>query len=365
MDSASPAASWFRPNRFTRALAVLVVVGACWAAYWIGANTYDPIIANDGLTIAPKDLNFGTVLEQEAFVWKVALSNPTRRAIGIDYFETSCGCVAIEPKSLTLEPGESRAIELTIDLTRRPAEERAASRHGYALKLIPIVKHGLAHLGWVLRGEVQTVFSAEPSAVDFGDEHVIGTVPPRRSVRLTGYRQVHIHSVAADPPLLDARVLAPAKGRSFTIDLTPKIDLVSGPFACELRVEATAEDGEALPAFSIPVRGVARYSVEAAPQIVQLGAREVGSVVEDTVTLRSLLDEPFEVVRTVAKETAADLTMRDGAVICRIRQPISASGWHEAALSFRIKTKQQEFSVGVTVNYYGRTKALEKSDEPD
>jgi hypothetical protein len=55
MDSASPAASWFRPNRFTRALAVLVVVGACWAAYWIGANTYDPIIANDGLTIAPKD----------------------------------------------------------------------------------------------------------------------------------------------------------------------------------------------------------------------------------------------------------------------------------------------------------------------
>ncbi len=354
--------SWFRPNRVTRVLAVLVILAAGTTAYWLGAHSYDPTVENDGLAIEEQELDFDRVLEQRDFFWKVTLRNPTRTTIVVKGFETSCGCVAVVPPSMTLGPGEEQQLQLKIDLTRRPPADRRDPGHRFSMRLIPLVDGGLPHQGWVFSGTVHSVFTAEPSMVDFGDAYILGQEPPRRSLRLQADRAVKIHQVTCEPPLAEVRLLvkkAEEASRAFDLELTPRAHLPPGRFECELRVEASDSQDEPLPSFAMAVQGTARHDVEFVPGALMLGLHPVGTVVEEQILLRSLTKTPFRVISVTGDEKTLSwvpATAKHGdQTTFVIRQRIAMAGWQESLLRFRIQEQDKTFELDLKVAYYGKT----------
>jgi hypothetical protein len=123
--------------------------------------------AEPSLYVSPNGLRVGPVLAQTGYIHSFVIANTSTRPIGIDRFLTSCGCADVTPESIRLEPGESAAIRLKLDLLRylRLSEDAVVSG---AVNLTPVID-GISDRGWILNLEVirPNVYML-CSEVDFG-----------------------------------------------------------------------------------------------------------------------------------------------------------------------------------------------------
>ena len=116
-----------RSSRWLLAIAILgfsflIAYLGGWAARYLRGSE-QPTTVIDELAVANSDLDMGEVWEAKNFVWRLPIHNLSSRTIEIRKFETSCGCTAVEPSSISILPGETAMVNLKIDLTHRLAGE--------------------------------------------------------------------------------------------------------------------------------------------------------------------------------------------------------------------------------------------------
>src|SRR5262249_45577904 len=115
------------PMRTSRALIGACVLLSCIVAYQLGSrpkypatNAEDPEeYVIEGLRIKASALRFGEAWEERRFVWKLPIQNVTNHDIKIKDFALSCGCLDIEPRTLTIFAGETHEVALKVDLMQQ------------------------------------------------------------------------------------------------------------------------------------------------------------------------------------------------------------------------------------------------------
>src|SRR6266849_4991614 len=116
-----------RPPRNSRLLIGACVLLSCIVAYQLGSKPNYPDrnrehpeeYVIEGLSVKRSALDFGEPWEEKNFVWKLPIQNVTNRDIRVHDFALSCGCLEIEPKSLTIPAQETREVALKVDLTQQ------------------------------------------------------------------------------------------------------------------------------------------------------------------------------------------------------------------------------------------------------
>lgn len=128
-----------------------------------------------GLRVLQSDLDMGEVWEAKAFVCRLPIENETAGSITVTGFATSCGCLEVEPQSLTLPPFQSASLQLKVDLTRRTHQELGFAERPLQVEVTPVLKTGWPReSAWKLLGVVKSRVTLDKLALHFGETVVQG-----------------------------------------------------------------------------------------------------------------------------------------------------------------------------------------------
>lgn len=287
-------------RRWLILLYLLPLLAAGLWAWWAQKNLTEPaLLANGGLVVDAKALDFGTVWEDAAFAWTLPLHNYSGRDIHIERFITSCHCVAIEPPSLHLPAGGEATLRLTLDLRAAQGTADAKAGRAFAIDIAPIIE-GVSGTGWKVTGRVRPVLSVTPELVDFGHELIRGQPIPPRTIKVVAYTPLQSLTVTCTATFAEVhtrRLADPKQPNSYAVTITFHKDMPAGQYRAKVQLTATTATGQKAPPVVVPIQGRVVNYVKAVPAKLILGARAVGETVEETVTLQSYTGEVFAVER--------------------------------------------------------------------
>jgi hypothetical protein len=152
--------------------------------------------------------------------------------------------------------------------------------------------------------------------------------------------EIRAHTVSE---LVTVRLTRAAEDTSqFDIEIAPKPTLPPAAFSCKVRVDVLDPSGKRYPGLSIPVTGQVQPAIRPLPAQVLLGRREMGSLVEATVTLQAPAAGKWVVDHLEAD--SADVAVDEVGVagiprgrVFRIRQRIAADGYHSSDVRFIVR----------------------------
>jgi hypothetical protein len=243
-----------RPHN-SRLLIGACVVLSCLVAYQLGskpdyreANREKPEeYVIEGLSVKPSALEFGDAWEEKNFVLKLPIQNVTNHDIKIHDFALSCGCLDIEPRSLTIPASQEREVALKVDLTQqRGLPEIGQAERLFAVQITPLQNmQAWPRTGWNLHGTVKSRITLDRLAIGFSDSPVKGEPPVTQAAMAT----VHI-SAKALIPRYDSKIITvvvkpqEASANHFDVEVSPTATLSPGPFKTELALDLMATSGE-------------------------------------------------------------------------------------------------------------------------
>lgn len=270
-----------------------------YAGYQLGARR---VSADAGLETDPKDLDFGSVWVQDAFAWTLPMRNTSTEAIEIVDVVASCDCTSVEPTSLSIPPGASAQIRLTLDLTTSDPELAELPEREFSVDIVAVLKGDLPRRRvWRVGGLVRTPFRTALPRIDFGESLVRGwPFAPRSAVVRCrdGFKGV---KAACDPSLAAVTVAhSPDDPSAFEIQIAPCETLPVGEH--QFNVLLTALSGERGPDVSVPLAIVAPVvdDVHCVPSFQHLGAGRIGESLERRFVLRSRTGRVFHVEKVVS-----------------------------------------------------------------
>ena len=156
--------------------AVLLI--AAFGAWFMKARSLDRSI-NLGLSIPSHALTFDTAIAQSHFEWTLPISNKGDETVRVLEFETSCGCTKVEPTSCELQPGETRSVNVTLDLTFVKIEQGSLAEVPFDVTIVPRIQvnqQEVRGVGWRLEGRVRPLIVTTPRVMTFGgSDAVIGS----------------------------------------------------------------------------------------------------------------------------------------------------------------------------------------------
>jgi len=91
------------------------------------------------LVVAEDRLDFGEAFEQDTFRWTFPIENRGKEEIHITGFGLSCNCATVTPRSLTIPPGETAEVALTLDLTAR-GKQLASTSWPFEAEVTPTIE---------------------------------------------------------------------------------------------------------------------------------------------------------------------------------------------------------------------------------
>lgn len=244
------------------------------------------------LTINPAHLDFGEVWETSQFLWSVPIRNTSSQPVVIERWQASCDCSDVQPSSMRLEPGETKAISVRIDLGRNLG---ATSGTPVSVSLSPLFG-GKSLATWALRGSVKPLIrpSAIPTAA-FSNE----MTARRQQVELELVAPVHTVVATCRAPHVRCELSHRAELRKITLILSYADDLSDGlhSFGIELRGQLTTGDP-----FSKHLTGAVtvRPEIEVSPPSLVVSGPSTG-MWEETIGFRSRSDIPLLLVGAESK----------------------------------------------------------------
>jgi len=193
-------------------LFLVTVPATCFGAYWLGSGHTKPGAANpenkppdhsiNGLAVNQSDLEIGEVWEQKDFETVLPIYNQTGAAIDVTDFAVSCGCLAVEPRSLTIPAKETALVRLRINLAKQNRRQIGEMKRPLEVDVTPLFKSGWPkNPGWKLTGVIKNRVTLDKLAVDFGETLVQGQSPLQRTVLAIVHVPIARLEVIADPPL--------------------------------------------------------------------------------------------------------------------------------------------------------------------
>ncbi|HEY9870739.1 MAG TPA: DUF1573 domain-containing protein [Candidatus Obscuribacterales bacterium] len=331
----------------------------CAAAYLVGATTGNQTNVVSGLTVDVSRLDLGEVWENKDFRWTLPITNSSHTAIDILDVYTSCGCAQIQPRAFTLAPGETKELDLSLDLSLRPD---AGAVREFSLQVVPQVQNAPpSDQGWVIRGRLKRAFSFVPAEVDFGEVLIGDESATTRAIRVTPNLQVGHLAVTCQPPLAITSIKqSPNRANAFDIMLTLPKDIRPGPFQFVLAVQAVPPEGQMSAFGYIPVTGTAVEEIQILPPSLLLAVRPLDECIEETIVLTSRTGKEFSVkgLHSQSPDTQVrpiGTIFRSSRQAFRITQRIARPGRHSTQVVFDIALSGESTNRRVTlpIIYYG------------
>jgi hypothetical protein len=381
--------------RWYRARTVVLAALACgaWLAYGLLAQPRHNIgTLNQLLYVDAAKIDLGTLWQQDEVHCTVPVVNRSTTTVTLEGWYPLCGGRAIEPQRLVLGPGESASVNVVLDLTdpcltnqrhlqvagqtRRTQEPTKVPSFDFIAWLAPRVDPslGVASVGWPIRGHVLIPFTVHPEKIDL-PEAVRGELSPPVGVWVYCYTDTDSLLVECPAHLLitvnDTAKQAAALKQTAVLPLELEVrvrpDAPTGPFEVSVPVRVRTRDGAILGGKKLMVTGRVVPTVAAYPAPLALGITPVGSAVSEQVSLRSRIDEPFEVLEILNPHndiTVEPLPSDDPlGKLFRVTTVAMAEGEIRREITFRIKSagRNEEELVPVTLVMYATQTAVPQS----
>jgi hypothetical protein len=269
----------------------------------------------------------------------MTIYNSGAKDIVIDKFNSSCGCVSIEPTPLTIPARGQEDIRLILNLTLRPAQESI----DFQVRIVPILRDETRPPPvWMIRGRSRQLLKLQPAKISFHGMELVEDHPhPSLTALATATTPLDSLAVKCSLDLASVQV-APSKkvAHQFKIAITPAKALPPGPFHFEI-VLAPQRSGALYPSLVLPVVGRIASDVHPLPDSLVLGPGRTGETLSESVTLRSASGMPFEVGKIDI--SSPDITVQPALVpgaagnTFRILQKVSKAGTHSSSVRFSVR----------------------------
>jgi hypothetical protein len=349
-------------------LACILALFGAWALYefaFAPAAEKTPGENAPGSALIANSLDFGEVWEDARFKWVISVENQSAEEVRIDQFGASCICTEISPKSLAIPPGESRDLQLTINLTASGSKKGTAPPEieDFAVDVKPYTRSDGNRVPlpeWQVKGKVKRVLYLAKPYVDLGKHSDRVQAIEPQNVTATACAPVTRLSFYSPSNFFAAE--AKRDGKNFEIAIRPRGSLPPGLYIAEVAVTAYLADATALKSISIPVRLEVLADIQATPPQVLFGARKIGESCEEAIGLRSLTDMPFQVLGHRVEginATVRAMEAREGAKnpVFLVAAEISQTGRHGGKVIFSVEAPDGKKSeIEVPVEFHGFSK---------
>lgn len=271
-----------------------VIVVACIAGFWTGSASWP---SGHGLAVEPSSLDLGTVWEQHDFKWTLPVRNELSRDVDVVGFASSCSCVSVQPKSLSIPSGQSAQLTLTLDLSHGSNDGSDSQFRKFSASIMPRLRESKSPtVTWRITGTVRKPFSLSEDMINLG--HVSDRNSPSqvRVVNLRAHAGIRGLSCEVNPPIGTAIASRKEEDRDdYCIAIRLKPDVALGPFLFEVLIHAQLQDGVTVTA-SLPVMGRVQGDLHVDPEFLGFGPRRLGETLAETVLVMSRNQQEFEVV---------------------------------------------------------------------
>lgn len=326
-----------------------------------GAKTKDSGL-DAGLFVAAERLSLGDLWEDTRFKWLLPIQNRGDKDVDVDTFFASCMCVTTQPRRLLIPAGESRTLELTLDLTPQPSK-RPPTTWPFEVRLQPAILGPRGNFiflkGWELHGTVRRVLSLPRYQLDFGKHSERSQPLPAQPLAITSLGS--LRGIAAECGSMSFQAeVKPVRGSNsrFELTISPKGIVPIGAHQFEVHVIAELAMGQKVTSRGISVTAEVVSDIQPSPPVVHFGPQTVGEMCEESVTLSSMTVSPFKVVGYLleASGVAVQADPQQGAgAIFQIRQRIVRGGHQSGSILFQVETCEGAMrDVKVPIQYYGK-----------
>jgi len=280
-----------RSSHLARKALTLLTIWLCVGAPVGLAPLVATALRQETFPIVPirEELDLGTIWASGDFSHTLHLRNVSSREVEIADVKATCGCTAIDPPSLTIQPGKTRAVTLKFHVSDQPDREAQPDDRRLRTYLVPSVT-GYSASGppWELTGVIRKVLSLSPSLVSFEEGLVVGQPFPVKAVRITARRRLQCLDVQGGDGLASLDLVSESE-TAYLLRIRPRENLPPGPFRFEVTLTPRLASGERGTPRVLGVHGCVRHEVDASPRALHWGIVPVGETLESRVVLHSLV----------------------------------------------------------------------------
>jgi hypothetical protein len=339
---------------------ILVLAGLGGAAAAVLLLNSAHIDAMNGLEPASDHLDFGEVWEDTQFSMVLPITNHRGQDIEIKQFIKSCNCSRVEPPSLTIPARQTREIRLILDLTAKKPEEFAADSRDFEVNISPEIPDERRSTWWTIRGRVRSVLQSNLPRIDFWKVSELSQSSHVKKATLKARNRIQNLAVTCSCPNVEVQVEKPSttNANQFDVLVALKKPKKRGAIRCSIMIVPELSDGSQLPPRQLEVLGDIVSDIEASPSNIFFAGCPVGTSKSQTVSLRSLTDQPFEVKGTRCEGDGLSVEHQGraskGGLALGVVQKIEWRGEQNGKVFFRIaRPGGSEEEVVVHVSYSG------------
>jgi hypothetical protein len=122
----------------------------------------------NGLAVSAADLDFGEAWEDPEFVRELTIRNRNGHSVRIVKMHGGCECLSVSPSAFDLGRGESRVVQVKVDLTHRYPYQFGVDRRELAVTVHPeFAGRGISAEAWKVRGVVKSRVSVDGRELAF------------------------------------------------------------------------------------------------------------------------------------------------------------------------------------------------------
>jgi hypothetical protein len=313
--------------------------------------------------VSAADLDFGEAWEHPEFVRELTLRNRNSHTVRVAKIHGGCECLSVNPSGFDLGPGESRVVQVKLDLTHRYPYQFGVELRELAVTIHPeFAGRGIAAEAWKVRGVVKSRVSVDGRELAFADLCGQGEAVTRAMKATAHVPLANLEANAPPDKAAVAVIPAPKRPGGYDIRVTPRPDLPLGPFQFDVALTAITPDGAKHRCVAFRVTGEMRSPVRIIPDTVLMGEHPVGATAESTVSIR--FPGPGWTVDRVETELVNTIVTRapslDDRPTYRIAQtiPKSGDGWCQVRFVCRKPDGQLE-TVPAAVRWRGERRTEE------
>jgi hypothetical protein len=200
------------------------------------------------LFIAPENLDFGVVWAESAFKWTLPIQNRGTEPVSVERFLPTCNCVAVSPPTVTIGPGETTKVVLTLDLTAKTGTLNGTEHVPFQAGLGAAVQKGTHYVAladWTLTGRIKPLAALTPASVNLGRLSNRAPLPSPSLVEVHPNASLRYFRLVRELPSFDVEVRQPTlnfSGSLPAVSVRPKPRLDVGVHQQELQLAAMLDD---------------------------------------------------------------------------------------------------------------------------
>jgi hypothetical protein len=285
----------------------------------------------------------------------------------ISHFQTTCGCLQLDPPGRTIASGDKAEFTAHLDLLHRLSYQLGAAQWPVLVRLDPVFEGDLAPTpGWEVIGVARSRVSLNKSKLAFADR--CAHSQPRVWQKVRAKANVPLTALRASVAPESAEVRIESSGTSaedYFIFVSPNPTLPIGRFRFEVQLEAVMDDGATHPCVAIEVVGEMQPPSRVIPRLVLLGEHKVPSEAEADVTLR-LPSKDWKIDHIETDKTETLVTQNKGelseGVRLHITQQIKQLGDHVSTIRISVRKPEKRMEmVSVEVPITGKAAPINDS----